>query len=75
MDPELKRRLQELMPGNRDGGVIFRFVRAVNEREVVRVTFDGDVAEAEDQLILLTSRHPVLQMLVRHESDPASFHP
>lgn len=75
VDPDLKQRIQASLAGARDSGVIWRFIRAVNEREVVRVTFDGETAEADDDLILLTSRHPVLQMLVRSESDPAQFHP
>lgn len=75
VDPDLKARLKALLDGNRDSGVVWRFIRAVNEREAVRVTFDGETAEANSDLILLTSRHPVLQLLVRAESDPTDFHP
>jgi superfamily II DNA or RNA helicase/phage baseplate assembly protein W len=57
-----------------DSGAIWSLIHAVNLREVVQVTFDGQVAESEGDVVLLTSRHPVLQMLVRDETDPADFH-
>jgi ATP-dependent helicase HepA len=73
MDSDLKGRLQAAL-GTRNSSGIFQFLRVGNERGIIPVTFDGEVAERHGDVILLTSRHPVLQLLVRTEGSAAEFH-
>jgi ATP-dependent helicase HepA len=56
----------------RDSSVHWRILKKL-DGDGLRVTFDGEVADRDSTLELLTSRHPLVRLLVGRQ-DPADFH-
>jgi hypothetical protein len=54
--------------------VLHRFMARVPEGSPRRVTFDGEVAEKQLGVLLLTTRHPFVRELIRHGQSAELFH-
>jgi superfamily II DNA or RNA helicase len=60
---------------SKESAAFWSIIRRVNEGSTILVTFDGEVAEDHrEQLELITSRHPLLRLLVGRHGDASSFH-
>jgi ATP-dependent helicase HepA len=74
IDEKLFLTLQQQLQ-SRDSAAFWSIIRRVSQDSSIRVTFDGEVAERhQEPLELITSRHPLLRLLVSRHGDAADFH-
>jgi ATP-dependent helicase HepA len=71
VDAKLRSLIQAQLK-TRDSSVYWRILRQVDS-DGLRVTFDGEVAERDSSLELLTSRHPLVRLVVGRQN-AADFH-
>jgi superfamily II DNA or RNA helicase len=74
VDSQLHTRLKQELQ-SRESATFWSIIRRVNEGSTILVTFDGEVAERHpDELELITSRHPLLRLLVQQQGEATHFH-
>ena len=74
IDFDLHHHLRSRLSGEKSGA-LQRFVSQVPPDTVRRVTFDGETAEREPELLLITARHPLIRALVEISASGDEFHP
>lgn len=73
VDAQLHARLKQELQ-SKESATFWSIIRRVNEASTIPVTFDGEIAEQHQELELITSRHPLLRLLVQQHGDATRFH-
>lgn len=73
VDPQLRALLQQHLQ-TRESATFWRLIRRINSGSTLLVTFDGETAERNPELELITSRHPLLRLLVQQFYSADDFH-
>lgn len=74
IDFNLHQHLRGRIPEEKSGA-LQRFLARFPPDESRRVTFDGELAEADPTLRLITARHPLIRALVEVNASGDEFHP